>query len=296
MDFDKVPNMKELENWQKEETEILPLFEVVARMEKERGHKDRFPTGIKVFDDVMWGGVTGGDLVVISGRSGEGKTTLAQTYSYQFAELGLPQLWFSYEMDLMEIANKFKAMGIKDDFLGYVPLKLTSGKVDWIERRVKEAVLKFKTKVIFIDHLGFLAPRATGENAERNLSIYLGQIARQLKTVAIENDVIVFLLAHTRKTKDELELDDIAYSGGIGQESDFVFMVERERLKSHSKKTLMAEPVADKFTPYNKILLAKNRRTGHIKVIKTELRAGRLQPIKLSTAEEPPSVDDILLG
>lgn len=281
MDFDKLPQPEDVEKLLDDESEMLPLFEVVARLEKERGVRDYFPTGIKFFDDVMWGGVSGGDLVVISGRSGEGKTTLAQSISYQMAELGLPQVWFSYEMELTEIATKFKAMGIKEDFLAYVPLKLKSGKVDWIEKRIVEAALKFNAKAVFIDHLGFLAPRATGESAERNLSIYLGQIARQLKSIALEHDIIIFLLAHTRKTREELDLDDIAYSGGIGQEADFVFMVERERVKTANRKTLVNMPESgEKFTPYTKILLAKNRRTGYNKFIKAELRKGRLQETK----------------
>jgi replicative DNA helicase len=273
MKIDQVPNLEEVDKFFDHESEIVSLFEAVEKIEKEKGQKDYFPTGFRIFDDVTWGGVSGGDLITISGRSGEGKTTFAQTLSYHLADKGLPLLWFSYEMDLLEIAKKFSDMGIKKDFIGYVPMKLTSGAVDWIERRVVEAVLKFNIKAVFIDHLGFLSPKVSGDQAERNFSVYLGQIARQLKNIARDNDVIIFLLAHTRKTKEDLDLDDIAYSNGMGQESDFVFMIERE--KSRTSRSLIPDS-GDKFTPYTKILLAKNRRTGQTKFIKVRLSHGRL--------------------
>lgn len=285
------PNLDAVDEVFDKETEVVSLFEAVKRLEAEKGKRDYFPTGLTAFDEVMWGGIAEGDLITISGRSGEGKTTLAQSISYQLAELGLPQLWFSYEMDLVEIGKKFKDMGAKDDMISYVPLKLASGSTDWIESRVKEAVLKYNTKVVFIDHLGFLAPRANGEQAERNLSIYLGQIARQLKMIARNQDVIVVLLAHTRKTREELDLDDIAYSGGIGQESDFVFLVERERFKPRRAGDI--PPDGDKFGLYSKVLLAKNRRTGKTKFIKVEMRQGRLQALKPNNVLEQ-QLDEII--
>lgn len=292
MDFDKVPNLDVIDEVLESETEIVPLFKAVEMIEKEKGLKDYFPIGFDKLSQVMWGGVSGGDLVVISGRSGEGKTTFAQSISYQLAELGLPQLWLSYEMDLAELGKKFKDMGVKDDFIGYVPLKLASGSVDWIESRVKEAVLKFGAKIAFIDHLGFLAPKATGEQAERNFSVYLGQIARQLKNLARENDITIFLLAHTRKTKDELDLDDIAYSGGIGQESDFVFMIERERIKA---RRMGEVGTGDKFTNYSKIGLVKNRRTGQNRFVKVEMKQGRLQEVRPENIMERNNDDGIYI-
>lgn len=282
------------------ETQIISLKEAAEKLEAESGGSDKFPIGFKVFSEVMGtkgGGVMDGDLVVISGKSGHGKTTFAQTLSYHLSKLGLPQLWFSYEMQVTEIWEKFKAMGIDEEFLGFCPMKLESGNVDFIERKIDEAIEKQNVKIVFIDHLGFLTPKITERNAkefERNYSAYLGQLVRQLKVMALEKKIIIFLLAHVRKTKEELDIDDIAHSVGIAQEADFVFMVERERLPepkskpSPYPKTGMSleeekSPMyaqGNVYSKFSRVLLVKNRRTGISKYVKCELVNGKLQEVQ----------------
>lgn len=307
----------------KSESPVVPMLEAVEAMAKKDGESDKFPIGFNVFSEVMAvgtknGGVMDGDLVVISGKSGHGKTTFAQTVSYHLAkDLGLPQLWFSYEMQITEIWEKFKAMGMPQDFLGYCPLKLESGNVDFIERKINEGIEKHNVKVVFIDHLGFLTPKVNERNAkdfEWNYSAYLGQLVRQLKIMAIEKKIIIFLLAHVRKTKEELDIDDIAHSVGIAQEADFVFMVERERLpgpktparqyKSNDNSLVGDEPSplythGNVFSKYSRVLLVKNRRTGISKYLRCELINGRLQEAKtVEQILQERMVDDgeIMLG
>ena len=299
MEFDKIPTPEELDLISDPETKIIPLFEAARIMEKASGGKDKFPVGFELFSQVMTGGVTDGDLVVISGKSGHGKTTFAQTISYHLAQIGLPQLWFSYEMQITEIANKFAAMGLNDEFLGFCPLKLKGGSIDWIEQKITEGVVKHNVKAIFIDHLGFLTPKIKGNetNMERNFSAYLGQICRQLKSLAIEKNIIIFLLAHVRKTKEELDIDDIAHSVGVAQEADFVFMVEREKQKQNSKWA--QNEMGDMFTEFSRIMLVKNRRTGINKFIKCQMSNGRLTEVAKHGNPTDPSIADfgeIILG
>ncbi len=137
-----------------------------------------------------------------------------------------------------------------------------------------ETTLKHNTQVVFIDHLGFLTPDIDETNArdfDQNYSSYLGQLTRQLKTLAMENNIIIVLLAHTRKTKDNLDVEDIAHSVGIPQEADFVFMVERLKVKTTKKWQVDSEPEGDVYTPFSRISLQKNRRTGLSKYVKVEL-------------------------
>lgn len=285
MDFEKVPSsVEELENITNPESEIVTMADAVEMLKAQRGERDYFPVGYELFDEAMAGGVAFGDFVVIGGRPGEGKTTLAQNFSFHLAKLMLPQLWFSYEMDLQEIWDKFKVMSINEDFLSFVPLKLVSGQIDWVEKRILEGVLKHNVKVVFIDHLGFLAPKATGSSAERNYAIYLTQIAEQLKQLARQYNVIIFLLAHTRKTKDELELEDFAYTSGLQQYADFAFMIERERER---RKNLLSQDTGDRFTPFSKISLAKNRRTGKGKFIRVSLTSGHFRQVINDPLDEP---------
>jgi len=294
MDFDKIPDLNQVEKLTADSTmELIP--EIAAEEAAKIGTQDHFPIGFEIFDSVMKGGISGGDLVLISGRTGQGKTTFAQTINYHLSQIGIPTAWFSYELTVKDLWDKFKDMGIKaEDFKAYAPKPNKGGKLSWIKQKILETILKHKTQVIFIDHLGFLTPDVDESNArefDQNFSSYLGQLTRQLKTLAMEHNIIIVLLAHTRKTKESLDVEDIAHSVGIPQESDFVFMVERIKVKSTKPKwaTKDDEPEGDVYTPFSRISLQKNRRTGYTKFIKAELRDGRLQEVKITYAEPPPS-------
>jgi replicative DNA helicase len=239
---------------------------------------DVFPVGFEVFSKIMKGGFRENDLVVISGKTGHGKTTFAQTLSYHFNKQTIPQLWFSYEVDVVELREKFQNMGLNQEFIGYCPMKIKSGNVEWIEERIREGITKFNIKAVFIDHLGFLTPQDMGRrDYTQNLSAYLGQITRQLKNIARENHIVIFLLTHTKKTKDTAEMDDIANSGGIAQEADSVFLVERERAMIGRK--ISDQEQGEILGPYTRISLTKNRRTGITKFIKCQLLNGKLAEI-----------------
>lgn len=238
---------------------------------------DHFPTGYETIDDAITG-ARGGDLFVISGCTGEGKTLMAQSLTHNFNKLALPILWFSYEVSLKHLNDKFNDMKLNNEMITYVPMKIESGKVDWIEQKIKEGVKRFNTKIIFIDHLGFLLPKTESiDSVSQNYAAYLGTICRNIKTLAVNENVIVFLLAHVRKT-DSPTLNDLKDSSGIAQEADFVLLIER--LKEKTSKGFMDEDVGDLFTNQSRISLAKNRRTGQTKRFKVQFSNGRLVDIK----------------
>lgn len=230
---------------------IIPLGEIVKQ---KKDTKEFYPSGIKVFDEVIKGGFRDGDLIIISGQTGNGKTSLAQSITYNVFKEGFMSLWFSYEVMIEDLWEKFKEMGIDDDCISFVPLKNVSGKIDWIEKKVKEAKDKYFVKFVFIDHLGFLLPsvkeRSDAEMA-RNYSAYLGSICRDLKTLAINEGVVIVLMAHIKKTDCEVQIGDIANSAGIAQEADIVILLEREKVFG-----------LEEFGEHTLIKLVKNRRTG----------------------------------
>jgi replicative DNA helicase len=236
-------------------------------------------TGFEVFDKCLSGGFRQGDLIIISGPTQNGKTTFAQTLTYHLAKREVSSLWFSYEMGLREIWDKFKAMGVNDKFLAYVPFKLTNDNVSWIEKKVVEAKA-LGVKAVFIDHLGFLSgtPKKMTDNYSQNLSAYLGSVCREIKIMAVKHDVMIFLLAHTRKT-DKPTLNDISSSAGIAQEANTVFMVWRERLD-------VDDDGEDVLSDKTKIALEKNRSTGMTKRIMCKLENGKLEQVPFEKKEK----------
>lgn len=246
-----------------------PVVLIKTAAEKQKSLGGGFSCG---FEDINQAtqGFQGGDLVIVSGETGHGKTTWLQTLTWHFTKQKLPCLWFSYEVNIGHLYEKFKLMGIDNDFLGYCPLKNETGSISWIKTKIKEASSRFACKVIFIDHLGFLTP--TMLSAKENYAAYITAICREIKTIAIECDVIIFLASHIKKinTGEDPKLSDLKDSSGIAQEADFVFFTARQ-LVPKSKNQYTENSSGDLYTNETKIILAKNRRTGQAKFITCEL-------------------------
>jgi len=106
-----------------------------------------------------------------------------------------------------------------------MPLKLKAKDIEWFKDRAIESFLKYQSRIIFIDHLHYLVDLVK----RNNLSIEIGAIIRELKTFAVENNFVIFLLCHTTKPKTDGEMSyaDIRDSSFISQESDCCMMVKR---------------------------------------------------------------------
>jgi replicative DNA helicase len=155
----------------------------------------------------------------------------------------------------------------------YAPRKNTSGRVDWIADKIRDGVRDQEIKCVFIDHLDFLVPSAV--NSSDNEALHLRRIVMELKSLALELGVTIFLMAHVKKVSDEPEMSDIAHSAAIFQNADVVFIVFRIA-KERSK---LVEVSGDLFTNITKIKMVKNRVTGESKFIKCEMINDHLQEI-----------------
>lgn len=184
-------------------------------------------------------GFQGGELTVISGLTGNGKTLFAQTLTKNFADQNIRSLWFSYEV---RADNFFRSFGDKLP-LFYMPAKLKENSIDWIEKRIHEAKLKYGISAVFVDHLHFLVSMSS-----YNLSTEIGSLMRSIKKLALRFNLCFFLIAHTMKTRPDQELDlgSVRDSSFIEQEADNVFFIWRKP-KNPIEATLK---------------IAKNRRLG----------------------------------
>jgi replicative DNA helicase len=201
-----------------------------------------FNSKLPLLDDWLEG-FEAGELVVVSGLTGQGKTTLCQTLSFNFFTQDIASLWFSYEMTYRQFIRK-----LSEDLFVFMPLVLKGKSLDWIRDRIHEAKLKYQVRAVFIDHLHFLVDMAKIKNP----SLEIGSIVRGLKRIALDLNVTIFLIAHSTKIKfdEEPELDSIRDSSFIPQDSDIVLIVWRAKDK------------ACEFTNKTILKLAKSRRTG----------------------------------
>lgn len=200
---------------------VISSYDMLHKVVNQVGSEIVIHSGLPTLDETL-GGFEAGELTVISGPTGNGKTLFAQTLTYNFTFSGHHSLWFSYEVTPK---NFLKAFG-ESLPLFYLPETLKMNALDWLEERVYEAKLKYNCRAVFIDHLHFLVDMRT----KNNMSLEIGHTMRSIKKLALKYNLCFFLIAHTSKTKmdDEIGLDSIRDSSFIGQEADNVLMVWRK--------------------------------------------------------------------
>ena len=170
--------------------------------------------------DQYTGGFETGELVVVSGFTGNGKTSFCQSLTVAFEKQNIKVLWFSYEMPAKQFFSKFPGLP-----LFYLPRQTKERALEWIEDRIIEAKVKYEIKVVMIDHLHFLVDLIKMKHP----SLEIGTIVRSLKGLAMKHNIVIFLIAHTSmpKSKDSPGLEDIRDSSFVTQEADAVLVVHR---------------------------------------------------------------------
>jgi replicative DNA helicase len=193
-----------------------------------------------------------GDVVTISGPTKSGKTLLAQTITCNLNEQDIGVLWFSYELTAKQFLVSFPELPPH----AYMPRIMKAGAMDWVEERIYEALVKSdgKVKAVFIDHLHFLVDMAVSQN----MSLQIGTILRNLKRIAQEYKVCIFLIAHTGKIAKGVDPDgeNIRDSSFIRQESDTVLIIWRIVAENQAK--LMVD-VCRRTGAFKKLLIVEKK-------------------------------------
>jgi twinkle protein len=251
--MDQMDKELELANYQGEDR-VLPLTEVVEIYRRDNPQGEPLQSKLATLDKTI-GGFFPGQLIVISGPTGMGKTTFSQTVTIALMEQMAFPLWFSFEVDCLDFARVFPHDATK---FVYVPAKLKETAPVWIEDKIIEAKMKYDVKAVFIDHLHYLVSM----NPKQNQSYMIGNTVRGLKQLALKHKVVMFLIAHMQKTQNDEEpgLGQIRDSSFVEQESDTVLYCWR--------------PPADRTITIVKV--AKNRKRGIMDVkIELTLQGGR---------------------
>lgn len=243
----------------KGEDRVIPAEELVKELEARNAGGLKLNTSIPGLDKLSEG-FRRGNLIVISAPTGQGKTSFAKTLTKNFTENGQKSLWFSYEVPPDEFwatfpaGNKFFTM----------PRELSSGLLTWIEERILESKAKYNTNIVFIDHLHFLVSMRDLAIA-KNQSILIGMILRELKKLALMNDMIIFLIAHMKKKDTEEQLptiDDLRDSSFVAQESDMVLLMWRKQIQQSREDK--KNKIPPEWTNEAVLSVVKNRRTGRL--------------------------------
>lgn len=241
-------------------------FEEIKKAEQADKIDFCIKSGVSFLDEMI-GGFRLGTVNVVSGPTGEGKTTWTQTLTSNFSKQGINSVWFSFEVMPAEFFSKFG----NNVPLFYLPKEMPEQtNLFWMRQRILEAQAKYNAKVVFIDHLHYLS-EMQGLNTQDKTSLLIGDIMRKVKQIANDLEIAIFLITHLKSeaggqaqiTKCYTK-DDIRDSSFVKQEADTVMMIWRKREKG-------APPGAQDidvnwhYSENTAILnFDKNRRTGKV--------------------------------
>ncbi len=220
---------------------------------KQRPKKILYKTGVPLLDDLI-GGFKEQQLITLSGATKHGKTQFGLFLMEKLTELN--PLMIPLEQSNEEIIEQRFDNGYSiPKFLS--PEKLAARvTVDWIEERIVEGIAKYNTKLILIDHLGYINDFGEdGQFKRENLAYRIGQIMKGLKNLAKKWGVVIILLVHISQ-KDESHpptMEDIKNSSDIAQESDLVIMLWRKNEQKNKVRIYQNETL---------VSVMANRRTG----------------------------------
>jgi len=241
-------------------------------------------TNIAIFDEALMGGFSPGDLIIIAGRSGVGKTTFAQDLTASYLTEGHGALWFSYEVMSVPLFRKFEEMQLEPGCFErlFVPSPPLSSDLQNIADTIRAAKENNGVKLSVVDHIGFIDPDM---GAHGNHALAVTHIVRALKSIAIETETTVILPVHVRKVDtQEPSLEDVRDSYGVVQEADAVFLIDRKRAEAGERENSY-------YGSHVRIMLAKNRVTGVSKSGTFSLLNGRFAYQEaLSKADEAPKL------
>lgn len=234
--------------------EIISSTDYIAAMARLRGNSDilKIMSGFPSLDAITEG-FWEGNVVVISGPTKEGKTTLCQSFTINMEPQQILSLWFPFDTPGEELILRFT-----NPPLMYLPRKnAAEKKLDWIEKKVIEGIAKYGIRAIFIDHLGMLM-KVTDNTS--NYSTEMSSVMMELKEIAIKWRIVVFLNHHIRKIQADTvpNYQDLKDSSAVASDSDMVLMVWRKKSKregiiTHENKAIVA--------------VQTNRRTGKTGIV-----------------------------
>ena len=252
---DQISTENELLNYQGED-KVITSYELKTQIEKSGQTKEvKVVSGIKSLDTLV-DGFVGGELIALSGLTGNGKTLLLKTLTYNFAEQEEIVLWLSYEETPYQFLKSFSSLPFF-----YIPQRMEPGILWWVEKRILEAKLKYNARIVMIDHIHYIVDLAQMKHP----SWEVGIVIRQIKSMAVKYNMIIFLIAHNTKMKrgEKPSIDSIRDSSFIGQEASTVLTIWR--VAQHNEARLSIE---------------KARRTGTFKeIIKLVKKDGLLEEI-----------------
>lgn len=259
----------------------------------------KISTGINEIDKII-GGLIFGQVILLSGKRGEGKSTFMSQLVVEAIEQEYPVFIYSGELadyhfkrwldfqaagsdNIITSKNRFNedVYSISDDTVkkinrwyegkafiydnNYVDTEETETLIETIEK----AVCQYDIRLVCVDNL------MTALDLGMNEDLYRGQsrFVKQLKHIAVKYNIAVILVAHPRKNNSrDFDNDDVSGSGDITNAVDVVIAYERNKDKNKDCDGLLSvtkNRLTGRLTLGNKVELYYSKSTKRITSVTT---------------------------
>jgi len=252
--FDIVQERKVKKSFSTLEELVAHQITYIEDIKDKKVTKSDIETGYLLVDEIT-GGFKPGQLIIVAGRPGMGKTAFALNVALNVAETGEKGVVvFSLEMSEEEIARRFIFMHSRirgheamkgyitkdnlkrlhatgsqlsqlpiyvDDSAGITPLQLKA--------KLRRLFTQKEYRLVIVDYLQLMN---TVENYE-SMNAKITMISRHLKEIAKEFKVPVIALSQLSRSVEKRDrkrpmLSDLRESGSIEQDADIVMFLYRE--------------------------------------------------------------------
>lgn len=231
-------------------TDISPISKVLTRSDAVADgaeSADTIATGFPSLDRMLGGGMRRGDLIVLGGDVGSGKSAFALAVAMRAAQRPLRVTFFSGEMStdrLLERALAIEGRVRVDDLRQGVPNDVARASVGAAAVKLREVLPRLELltaggvtalaehidgadlDMIVVDSLQWLTPGTRDTNEE------LADAIRRLKSLALERHIAIFTTASvpSLSARDDRrpQLDDFGALGAVKHHADVVLALFRE--------------------------------------------------------------------
>ena len=212
----------------------------------------RIPTGFPEIDRKLGGGFIRGTLSTVGARPSTGKTTFAINIAAR--DPSLKTLFVSIEMSARMIYDRLisdkadiKYGDCIEHNVALATVRRVLGEygnftiVDDVSdvEDIAALIHELKPDLVAVDYIQIVTSKKPFENNRQRIDY----ISRSLKAAAKQTGAhIVSLSQITRAGKDRPTMSDLKESGGLEQDSDYIFLIYREYVNDKGNVAIKPEP------------------------------------------------------
>lgn len=234
--------------------------------EIERVNLDDIPkikTGFKQLDKTLKGGFMYGQVILVTGKRGAGKSTLCSQFVCDalsqdqncFIYSGeLPDFWVKDWLDRQLSGKEHPTNSEIEECEAFYNDRLfifnnqlvETDELDDLLTVLKDTIIKRDIKLALLDNLMTAISSETSENLYRKQSEFVGNLAKIAKAF----NMVILLVAHPRKSNADFDNDEVSGSADITNRVDVVMSYDRDKKRNQNDLRVL-KVTKNRMTGYN---------------------------------------------